>query len=99
VGLDDYTDEEQTFENKQIILQEDDMIYLFSDGYADQFGGEEGKKFKYRRFRHLLLTIHQYTMIEQRRLLEERINGWKGELEQVDDILVIGFRPVFAEKL
>ena len=96
VGLDDnYEDDAQTFENKQIILQEDDMIYLFSDGYADQFGGEDGKKFKYRRFRHLLLTIYQYTMGEQRRSLEERINQWKGNLEQVDDILVIGFRPVF----
>jgi serine phosphatase RsbU (regulator of sigma subunit) len=94
VGLDDDYDEEQTFENKQIILQEDDVIYLFSDGYADQFGGPEGKNFKYRRFRHLLLTIHQYPMEEQQRLLEERINRWKGTAEQVDDILVIGFRPV-----
>ena len=93
VGLDDDFEEEQSFENKQIILQEDDVIYLFSDGYADQFGGPEGKKFKYRRFRHLLLTIHQYPMEEQQRLLEERINRWKGSAEQVDDILVIGFRP------
>jgi len=96
VGLDDnYEDDAQTFENKQIILQEDDMIYLFSDGYADQFGGEEGKKFKYRRFRHLLLTIYEYPMEEQRISLEKHINQWKGNLEQVDDILVIGFRPVF----
>ena len=94
VGLDDTFDETQSFENKQIILQEDDVIYLFSDGYADQFGGPEGKKFKYRRFRHLLLTIHQYPMEEQQRLLEERINRWKGNAEQVDDILIIGFRPI-----
>jgi ligand-binding sensor domain-containing protein/serine phosphatase RsbU (regulator of sigma subunit) len=94
VGLDDNFDEDQSFENKQILLQEDDVIYLFSDGYADQFGGPEGKKFKYRRFRHLLLTIHQYPMEEQQRLLEERINRWKGSSEQVDDILVIGFRPI-----
>jgi ligand-binding sensor domain-containing protein/serine phosphatase RsbU (regulator of sigma subunit) len=98
VGLDDNCEEEQTFENKQIVLQEDDMFYLFSDGYADQFGGTEGKKFKYRRFRHLLLTIHQYSIEEQKRLLEERINRWKGDLEQVDDILVIGFRPRFINK-
>lgn len=97
VGLDDNFEEEQTFENKQIILQEDDVIYLFSDGYADQFGGPEGKKFKYRRFRHLLLTIHQYPMEEQQRLLEERINRWKGNVEQVDDILVIGFRPLLDQ--
>lgn len=97
VGLDDSFEEDQTFESKQIILQEDDVIYLFSDGYADQFGGPEGKKFKYRRFRHLLLTIHQYPMEEQMRLLEERINRWKGNAEQVDDILVIGFRPLLNE--
>ena len=97
VGLDDFTEEVQTFENKQIVLQEDDVIYLFSDGYADQFGGPEGKKFKYRRFRHLLLTIHQYPMEEQQKLLLERINRWKGDIEQVDDILVIGFRPNFKK--
>lgn len=95
VGLEDQVEQEQAFENKQIVLHEDDVIYLFSDGYADQFGGPEGKKFKYRRFRHLLLTIHQYPMDDQQRLLEERINLWKGSLEQVDDILVIGFRPLF----
>src|SRR5208337_700396 len=93
VGLDDEIEQEQTFENKQIILNEDDVIYLFTDGYADQFGGPEGKKFKYRRFRHLLLTIHQYPMNDQERLIEDRINLWKGALEQVDDMLVIGFRP------
>ena len=95
VGLEDQVEQQQAFENKQILLHEDDVIYLFSDGYADQFGGPEGKKFKYRRFRHLLLTIHQYPMEDQQRLLEERINLWKGSLEQVDDILVIGFRPLF----
>ncbi|MDP4210949.1 MAG: two-component regulator propeller domain-containing protein [Bacteroidota bacterium] len=94
IGLDE-NPENQTFENKQIELQDDDVIYLFSDGYVDQFGGPEGKKFKYRRFRHLLLTIYQYPMEEQRHLLEDRINRWKGNLEQVDDILVIGLKPTF----
>lgn len=97
VGLDDTPEQSQIFDNKQIVLQEDDVIYLFSDGYADQFGGPEGKKFKYRRFRHLLLTIHQYPMNEQHNLLQERVNRWKGDYEQVDDILVIGFRPVFGK--
>jgi ligand-binding sensor domain-containing protein/serine phosphatase RsbU (regulator of sigma subunit) len=99
VGLDDTPEQTQIFENKQIVLNEDDVIYLFSDGYADQFGGPEGKKFKYRRFRHLLLTIHQYPMNEQHNLLHERVNRWKGEYEQVDDILVIGFRPVFNKSV
>ena len=99
VGLEDEMEVEQSFENKQILLNENDIIYLFTDGYADQFGGPEGKKFKYRRFRHLLLTIHQYPMDEQKNLLEERVMMWEGPLEQVDDMLVIGFRPVFANRI
>jgi ligand-binding sensor domain-containing protein/serine phosphatase RsbU (regulator of sigma subunit) len=95
VGLDNIPEADRSFDNKQIMLQDDDVIYLFSDGYADQFGGPEGKKFKYRRFRHLLLTIHKYPMEEQYNLLSERINRWKGDYEQVDDMLIIGFKPVF----
>jgi serine phosphatase RsbU (regulator of sigma subunit) len=73
-------------------LEDGDIIYIFSDGYADQFGGPEGKKFKYRRFRHLILTIHQLPMSKQHEYLEDSILKWKGDLEQVDDILVIGFK-------
>jgi serine phosphatase RsbU (regulator of sigma subunit) len=51
---------DEPFENHSLALRKNDMIYLFSDGYPDQFGGEEGKKFKYRRFRHLLLNIHNF---------------------------------------
>ena len=66
---------------------------MFSDGYADQFGGPEGKKFKYRRFRHLLLTIHKLPMEKQQSILDSSIEEWKGNMDQVDDILVIGIRP------
>jgi ligand-binding sensor domain-containing protein/serine phosphatase RsbU (regulator of sigma subunit) len=96
VGLDNTPEIDRGFENKQIILQDDDVIYLFSDGFADQFGGPEGKKFKYRRFRHLLLTIHKYPMDEQHDLLLEKINRWKGDFDQVDDMLIIGFKPNFG---
>ncbi|MEX0987214.1 MAG: two-component regulator propeller domain-containing protein [Bacteroidales bacterium] len=82
-----------TFTNHQFELQEDDIIYMFSDGYADQFGGPEGKKFKYRRFRHLLLSIFEKPMLVQRQILENSFNEWTGAEEQVDDILVIGVRP------
>jgi ligand-binding sensor domain-containing protein/serine phosphatase RsbU (regulator of sigma subunit) len=98
VGLDDSSISDPTFDSKQIVLHEDDIIYMFSDGYADQFGGTDGKKFKYRRFRHLLLTIHQYPLEEQQHMLEDQINRWKGDCEQVDDILIIGFRPVFNQE-
>lgn len=57
--------------NKTIIkLKKDDIFYLFSDGYADQFGGTEGKKYKYRRFRHILLTIHKLALDQQRTYLD-----------------------------
>jgi serine phosphatase RsbU (regulator of sigma subunit) len=65
---------------------------MFSDGYADQFGGPEGKKYKYRRFRHLLLNIHQLPPDKQKVLIEENIEEWMGNSEQIDDILVIGIR-------
>jgi serine phosphatase RsbU (regulator of sigma subunit) len=80
------------FNNHEVYLKKDDMIYLFSDGYADQFGGPEEKKFKYRRFRHLLLSVYEKPVEVQHQMLESSINDWRGNLEQVDDILVIGVR-------
>jgi len=93
VGL-ERPDEYKTngFKNHEIPLKDGDIIYIFSDGYADQFGGPEGKKYKYRRFRHLLLAIHQLPMAKQHEYLEKSILNWKGGLDQVDDILVIGIR-------
>ncbi|MBN2347935.1 MAG: SpoIIE family protein phosphatase [Bacteroidales bacterium] len=94
VGL---TDDEfglQPFKNHVIPLQNNDMLYLFTDGFADQFGGPEGKKYKYRRFRHLLLAIHQLPMEKQKYFLQKSISEWKGDLDQVDDILVIGTRII-----
>jgi serine phosphatase RsbU (regulator of sigma subunit) len=92
VGLmEDLIDE--PFENHSIDLMKDDMIYLFSDGYPDQFGGEEGKKFKYRRFRHLLLNIHTLPTSEQELVLDQSIMQWMDGHEQVDDILIIGVKP------
>jgi ligand-binding sensor domain-containing protein/serine phosphatase RsbU (regulator of sigma subunit) len=73
-------------------LNPGDMIYMFSDGYADQFGGPEGKKYKHRRFRHLLLNIHQLPTERQQTLIDENIEDWRGNQEQIDDILVIGIR-------
>jgi ligand-binding sensor domain-containing protein/serine phosphatase RsbU (regulator of sigma subunit) len=80
------------FTNHDFELKLNDMIYMFSDGYADQFGGPEGKKYKYRRFRHLLLIIHQLPLDKQQVILEENIEAWRGNSEQIDDILVIGIR-------
>lgn len=68
------------------------IIYLFTDGYADQFGGEENKKFMYRRLRYLLTTIHDLPMKEQKIILSDTIRSWMGNNLQIDDILVIGIR-------
>lgn len=82
------------FSNNSIQLEENDVLYMFSDGYADQFGGPEGKKFKYRRFRHLLMSIHHLPMEEQQRKLEDNIKEWMGlKHDQIDDQMVIGIRP------
>lgn len=86
------------FSNQRIPLQKDDVIYLFSDGFPDQFGGPKGKKFKYRRFRHLLLTIHKLPFDKQKAMLQKSIYKWMGNLEQVDDILLIGVKPYTDNK-
>jgi phosphoserine phosphatase RsbU/P len=83
---------EQLFTNNEIALKEGDMIYLFSDGYADQFGGPDSKKFMTRRFEELLFNIHQKPLDEQKELLKSSLYDWMGSNGQVDDILVIGIR-------
>jgi serine phosphatase RsbU (regulator of sigma subunit) len=74
-------------------IEPGDIIYLFSDGYADQFGGPENKKFMYRRLRHLLVTISKFPMGDQCRILEETIMSWMSETDQIDDIMIMGFKP------
>jgi serine phosphatase RsbU (regulator of sigma subunit) len=82
------------YTDHEIDLHEDDIFYLFSDGYVDQFGGSENKKFMYRRFRYLLMTIHSFPVDDQKAILGENIKTWMGLNEQVDDMMVIGFRPI-----
>lgn len=78
------------FSHNEISLEKDDMLYLFSDGYADQFGGPQGKKFKRSRFRDLLLAIHRLPLPEQREKLVTAFEDWRGSNVQVDDVLVMG---------
>lgn len=92
VGLDHPDSDNNEFTNHTVQLQTDDIFYIFSDGFADQFGGPEGKKYKYRRFRHLLLALHHLPLKRQHDYLQKSITEWKGNLEQVDDILVIGIK-------
>ncbi len=81
------------YTNHEVELKEGDMFYIFSDGYADQFGGALNKKFMYRRFRYLLMTIHNFPVNDQKAILEDNIKKWMNGNIQVDDMLVIGFRP------
>ncbi|MBL4705924.1 MAG: tetratricopeptide repeat protein [Flavobacteriales bacterium] len=82
-GMKDFTQEE-------IELYSGDSLYLFTDGFADQFGGEKGKKFMYKPFKKFLIEIHRKPMAEQRKLIAESFEIWKGNLEQVDDVCIIG---------
>lgn len=90
VGM--YFDDAGPFNLQTIDLQKGDMIYTFTDGYADQFGGTKGKKFKYKKLQELLLSNSEKSMSDQKKALDKAMIGWKGNLEQVDDILVIGIR-------
>jgi ligand-binding sensor domain-containing protein/serine phosphatase RsbU (regulator of sigma subunit) len=90
IGADQSADYE--FRNHELQLEEGDILYLFSDGFPDQFGGPEHKKYKYQPFREFLLRIHRESMQQQRNLLNEEISGWIGESPQIDDILVMGVR-------
>jgi len=78
------------FTNHTIQLEDDDSIYLYSDGYIDQFGWRNNKKFMKRNFKNLLLEIQNVPMKAQRLLMENSFQNWKGDLDQLDDVLVIG---------
>ncbi len=84
--------ENSKFKNHEIALQKGDTIYIFSDGYCDQFGGPNGKKFKAKNLKQLLLKSQHLSIQEQFDLLNKTIEEWRGSHEQVDDILVIGTR-------
>ena len=78
------------FRTQSFALEEGDMIYLFSDGYQDQFGGERGKKFMSKSLKQLFVRIAHMDMNKQYTVLKDSFEKWKGELEQIDDVLVIG---------
>ena len=87
-----YSDSMTPFTQEKIQLQDGDTFYIFSDGYADQLGGPKGKKLKSTVFREILLQIHEQDMNDQKQFLDEQLNQWQGDMEQLDDICVIGMR-------
>ncbi len=84
--------ESRKYTSHTISLEKGDTFYIFSDGYADQFGGNKGKKFMVKQFRQLLLNIQNKSMEEQKQFLNQTIENWMHGHEQVDDILIIGVR-------
>ena len=92
-------EKERKFTKKSISIEQPTMCYIFSDGYQDQFGGPDGRKFMKSHFRELLFSIHSKTVEEQKNILDKTLTQWinysndeKKTVKQLDDILVIGFR-------
>lgn len=85
-------DDSIPFTFNEIALEKGDVIYTFTDGYADQFGGPKGKKFKYKQLEDVLMSISGLPMKDQSLLLHQKFENWKGQLDQVDDVLIIGVR-------
>ena len=87
-----YDGRRRTFTNQEVVLDQDDCIYLSTDGYADQIGGPKRRSFKSKYLKELLLKIHEKDMKEQHSILATTIEEWRGEVEQIDDMLLIGIR-------
>jgi sigma-B regulation protein RsbU (phosphoserine phosphatase) len=87
-----YSGIEKVFDNNTFQLEKDDNVYLFTDGFIDQFGGERNKKLNKSNFKDLISTIHEMSMEEQEAFLEYSFNNWKQDQEQTDDVLVVGIR-------
>lgn len=88
----------ESFQNHVITLKDNDLIYIFSDGFIDQFGGEDGRKFLSNNFKKLLIENYSKSMYDQRIVVEKVFEDWKGDRKQLDDILVIGFKIAFGKK-
>jgi serine phosphatase RsbU (regulator of sigma subunit) len=86
------TENPQAFTTHAIDIKDETIFYLFTDGLADQFGGPKGKKFKYKQFSEILQGLHTSKLQEQESVIEKAFEEWKGELEQVDDVCVIGIK-------
>lgn len=85
------------FERHELDLKENDTLYIFSDGYSDQIGGTEERKFLQRRFKQLLVDINHTSINEQEAMLNKTIEMWKGDAAQTDDIMVIGLKPHYQK--
>ncbi len=83
-------DEDKVFTRHTFNSSEIDSLYMFTDGYIDQFGGPDDRKFLIRRFKQMLQEIHGKPMKEQQKMLAQAFQNWKGDQRQIDDILILG---------
>ncbi len=85
-----HREKEASFTKHTIPIRKDDRLYMFSDGFVDQFGGSKGKKFMSKRFKEVILSIYKQPMKKQKEFLDKTLDDWRGNIEQIDDILVMG---------
>lgn len=87
-----FPEENRKFTSQVFPIKKNDRLYLYTDGYADQFGGMEGKKLMTKKFKEILFNVHETPMTGQKQTLDHYLENWKGKFEQVDDLLVIGIK-------
>ena len=87
-----YYGEKKKFKTQKIQYHREDLFYMLSDGYLDQFGQKNGEKYMKKRFVDFILSVKNYPLAEQKEKLLQEFNEWKGTLSQLDDVLVIGFQ-------
>jgi len=87
-----YHENEIPFNYKELNFNEKDIIYMFSDGYVDQLGGPDRKTFKSKKFKQLLIDMHQKSMVIQKQILENEFEAWRSDYDQIDDIMVMGIQ-------
>jgi len=88
---------EEPFTNKTGSFSDEDMFYLFSDGFPDQFGGSNDKKFRYSQFRGLITGVATLNAAEQKHIIDNTFAAWKGDTQQIDDVMVFGFKPLIKK--
>ena len=81
-----------SFKHNSLQINANDSLYIYTDGFADQFGGPKGKKFKYKHLNEVLLKNTNSSLASQKDILKTTFENWKGNLEQVDDVCIIGIR-------
>ena len=87
-----FAEDFNSFSSIEVAYSPNDLLYMFSDGFADQFGGENNRKFMYNKFRNLIVEASESPLYQQISIIEHAFNQWKGKYDQIDDVLVLGLK-------